>query len=212
MLNIEVGVLDLRPTQFAVGMREVSRKAEKFKKLDKKELEKLLESRPVPIVQSREGTSFIVDRHHFTRAAWEAGIEKVCVEVKADFSHLGENEFWEAMQKCRFVHLYDQFGAGPHPNSALPDNIRGLADDPYRSLAWSVRRAGGYAKTDQPFSDFYWADHFRKRVTIGRGEAAFKTAVAEALKLAESETEFKAALGQTLKTAQTQKGPGPAKA
>lgn len=190
---MKLAALELRPTQFSVGMEEVRLKAEKFRKLGKKELEELLEARAVPIVRDREGASFIVDHHHFTRAAWEAGVEKVCVEVAADFSRLDEKDFWAAMAEHGFVHLYDQFGEGPHPPSALPDNVRGLADDPYRSLAWAVRREGGWEKTGQPFSDFRWADQFRRRIALGRGEKAFQAAVAEALKLVRSDGAFRAA-------------------
>ena len=39
-----------------------------------------------------------------------------------------------------------------------------LQDDPYRSLAGLVRRAGGYAKDQAPFVEFIWADFFRPRV------------------------------------------------
>ena len=58
-------------------------------------------------------------------------------------------------------HLLDQFGLGPHEPRLLPEDIRGLADDPYRSLAWALRHAGAYEKTDLAFSEFKWADFLR---------------------------------------------------
>ena len=36
-----------------------------------------------------------------------------------------------------------------------------LKDDPYRSLAGEVRKAGGYAKDSSPYTEFLWADFFR---------------------------------------------------
>jgi hypothetical protein len=36
-----------------------------------------------------------------------------------------------------------------------------LKDDPYRSLAGEVRKAGGYAKDAAPYAEFLWADFFR---------------------------------------------------
>ena len=36
-----------------------------------------------------------------------------------------------------------------------------MRDDPYRSLAGEVRKAGGYAKDSAPFTEFLWADFFR---------------------------------------------------
>jgi hypothetical protein len=65
-------------------------------------------------------------------------------------------------------------------------NVRGLADDPYRSLAWAVREAGGFTKVDVPFFEFKWADFFRKRIVIERTENGPKKAFEEAMKLARS--------------------------
>ena len=38
-----------------------------------------------------------------------------------------------------------------------------MTDDPYRSLAWLVRRNGGYCKTSSEFAEFKWADWLRPR-------------------------------------------------
>jgi hypothetical protein len=42
----------------------------------------------------------------------------------------------------------------------LPKTVAGLIDDPFRSLAGELRRAGGFAKDTTPFSEFLWADFF----------------------------------------------------
>ena len=47
----------------------------------------------------------------------------------------------------------------------IPTSVVSLRDDPFRSLASSVRRAGGYAKNKLPFSEFQWADFLRYRIT-----------------------------------------------
>ena len=39
-----------------------------------------------------------------------------------------------------------------------------LKDDPFRSLAGALRRAGGFAKDTRPFSEFLWADFLRRRM------------------------------------------------
>jgi hypothetical protein len=62
--------------------------------------------------------------------------------------------------------------------------VKGLVDDPYRSLAGYVRNAGGYVKTDAVFAEFLWADFFRHRVRIGPGRAGFEAAVQRAMALA----------------------------
>jgi hypothetical protein len=46
----------------------------------------------------------------------------------------------------------------------LPKTVAGLIDDPFRSLAGELRRAGGFAKDTTPFSEFLWTDFLRRRV------------------------------------------------
>jgi len=43
---------------------------------------------------------------------------------------------------------------------------KGLAYDPYRSLAWIVREHHGYIKNNAPFSEFKWANFFRTRILL----------------------------------------------
>ncbi|HEX4049157.1 MAG TPA: ParB-like protein, partial [Elusimicrobiota bacterium] len=157
-------ILSLKPTQFALGLREVARKVAALKDMGRDERHEFLHARPVPVVLSAKKHWHLVDHHHHARACWELGIEELPVEVKADLSHLPEDGFWNAMREARWVHLEDQFGLGPHAPRLLPEDIRGLADDPYRSLAWALRRAGAYEKTDLAFSEFKWADYLRKEV------------------------------------------------
>lgn len=45
--------------------------------------------------------------------------------------------------------------------SAIPKQLERLKDDPNRSLAAEVRKAGGYAKEAAPYTEFLWADFFR---------------------------------------------------
>lgn len=63
----------------------------------------------------------------------------------------------------------------------IPDSIAGLKDDPFRSLASALRRAGGYAKHDAPFSDFLWADLLRHRIPAKLIDDDFDAALREAL-------------------------------
>ena len=62
-----------------------------------------------------------------------------------------------------------------------------LIDDPFRSLAGELRRAGGFAKDTTPFSEFLWADFMRRRMKRRDVEKDFNDAMIEALKLAKSE-------------------------
>ncbi len=179
--------LELRPTQMSVGMREVADKAEHLRGMKPEKADAWLKERPVPVVLGPRGRMYLIDHHHLVRAAWEAGIARVHVEVKADLSGLSEDKFWERMAREKWVYPYDQFGKGPHDPQDLPENVRGMADDPYRSVAGAVRDRGGYEKSEEPFAEFLWAQFFRERLTVHPIYHDFEEAVAEALKLAKTE-------------------------
>lgn len=177
-------ILELKPTQFALGLHEVQRKLSKMKDMGRDERREYLRARPVPVVISPQQHWRLVDHHHHVRACWELGVEELPVELKADFSHLSADEFWEVMHKSHWVHLHDQFGSGPHPPHLLPGDVRGMADDPYRSLAWALRQAGAYEKTDEPYAEFKWADFLRGKIVIDADENGFSAALKAALALA----------------------------
>ncbi len=180
-------IFELRPTQFSLGLKEVDFKVKKLAGMKSSEQDEFLKDRLVPVVKFREKQYHVVDHHHLVRACWEVDIEEVFVEVIEDFSEHDEDEFWKKMRTKKLVHLYDQFGKGPHDHTLLPYDIRGLADDPYRSLAWMIREDGGFDKVETPFFEFKWADFFRDRVLIERTEKGFDVARKEAMKLAHSE-------------------------
>jgi hypothetical protein len=62
-----------------------------------------------------------------------------------------------------------------------------LKDDPFRSLAGELRRAGGFAKDTTPFSEFLWVDFFRRKIKRKKIEADFAGAMVQALLLARSQ-------------------------
>ena len=68
----------------------------------------------------------------------------------------------------------------------IPRTVSQLADDPFRSLAGELRRAGGFAKDTTPFSEFLWADFLRRQLKRKMVERDFDRAVVEALRLAKS--------------------------
>jgi hypothetical protein len=61
-----------------------------------------------------------------------------------------------------------------------------MIDDPFRSLAGQLRRIGGFAKDITPFSEFLWADFFRRRIKRETAENEFVRALKIALKMARS--------------------------
>ena len=68
----------------------------------------------------------------------------------------------------------------------IPKSVSALVDDPFRSLAGELRRAGGFAKDTTPFSEFLWADFLRRRMKRRQVEADFSGALEQALGLAKS--------------------------
>ncbi len=176
-------VLDLRPTQLTVGMKEVDFRLKRLKGMKSHELEKYLSERPIPVVLAPNDRTYLIDHHHLARACWEAGLDEIHVEVKADFSRQSFSELWEHMRKNHWIFPYDQWGNGPHDPVQLPHSVKCMADDPYRSLAWRVREEGGYEKVAVPFSEFRWATFFRKEVKKHPVFDHFEEAVTEALEL-----------------------------
>jgi hypothetical protein len=147
-------------------MREIDVRAEKLSKMGHEEFHGYVRDRKVPVVLAPRDRVYLVDHHHLTRAAWEAGRKEMPVEVVADLAKHSLPDFWRVMDEKHWVHLYDQFGHGPRDPIDLPESVRGLADDPYRSVAWAVKEQGGYKKTDVVFSEFTWAEFFRKNLKI----------------------------------------------
>lgn len=181
--------LSLKPTQFSVGLLEVEYKVSEMKKLKSKKLKKRVHENPIPIVISPWKELCIVDHHHFLFACWHAGVDEVRVEVVKDFSStkLSYHRFWQKMARLNYAHLYDQFGTGPRRALYLPMDVRGMADDPYRSLAWMVKKEGGFENSNVCFSEFQWADFFRSRRLLDHeGRKGFHKAVQLALKVAQS--------------------------
>lgn len=180
-------ILSLRPTQFSVGVLEVEHKVVKVRRLNRKKLAKLVRDNPIPVIVAPWGDLFVIDRHHFLSVCWHLDILKVRVEVVKDYSRskMSYRKFWQRMSDDNCVHLYDQFGDGPREPLYLPDDVRGLADDPYRSLAWMVRKEGAYKNSDEKFAEFQWANFFRsKRLLTKFGRAGFVPAVKKAWALA----------------------------
>ena len=159
-------ISSLLPTQGAIGLYQVLVKAEKLRKMKHGEQKAYLAERPVPVVLGRKGRYYMIDRHHLCAACLRSDIHKVYIVVTADFSDATTTtEFWERMQKANYVLLHDAKGVSLKPEQ-LPRCIQGLADDPYRSLAGMVRESNAITKVNVPFSEFTWADFFRKHFKL----------------------------------------------
>jgi hypothetical protein len=170
-------------------MLEVGQKVDEIRALSKKERKHYLKKNPITVVIAPNLQTYIVDGHHHTSACWQAGVREMHLEVIRDFSTTSMSyvKFWQKMLDKKWCHLYDKFGDGPRLTMYLPHDIRGVSDDPYRSLAWLVRKKGGYSHTDEKFAEFKWANFFRHHDLFKRDfDLDYPRAVRAALRLVHS--------------------------
>lgn len=176
----------LHPTQITVGKAEVALKREAWSHLNKKARSEALAQHWFPTIIGPEEKHYIVDHHHFGLALLEEEVNTVSLMVLKDLSDLAHSHFWLVMDHYQWVHPYDNTGAR-REFTAVPHHLGHLEDDPYRSLAGEVRRAGGFAKDVTPFSEFLWADFFRYRIPFPDGNTDLTAAIKKALKIAHSQ-------------------------
>lgn len=173
----------LHPTQLTVGKLEVTLKRQQWNAMNRKARAEALDSHWFPAVAGPDGNYFIVDHHHFGLALIEEDVKQVSLMILKDLSWLEHGAFWNAMDHHQWVHPFDGNGVRQKYH-AVPEHLTHLQDDPYRSLAGEVRRAGGYAKDATPFSEFLWADFFRPQIARELIEEDFSVALAQAKQLA----------------------------
>jgi hypothetical protein len=182
-----VAIGDLRPTQMTVGYREVAEKQREWRERSDKHAGEYLGRHMIPVVRGPKGRPYVVDHHHLAMALHQEKQSEVLVTVMADLSALPKTAFWTFMDNRAWCHPYDAKGAR-RGFDAIPKTIAELADDPYRSLAGELRRAGGFAKDTTPFSEFLWADFLRARVRAKQIHDRFSAALEKAMALARSES------------------------
>jgi hypothetical protein len=176
---------ELRPTQITVGMREVAAKRRKWRTRHGDKAAEFLGTHMIPVVLGPHEHRYIIDHHHLARALHEEGVKSVLTTIVSDLSRLEHDAFWIVLDNRGWMHPFDEKGQRRGYDD-IPKSVDDLIDDPFRSLAGELRRAGGFAKDTTPFSEFLWADFLRRRLARKAVEADFDHSVAEALKLAKS--------------------------
>jgi hypothetical protein len=180
-----VAIVDLRPTQITVGMREVLAKRKRWRETGAKKGGKFLGKHLIPVVLGPKKRNYVVDHHHLARALHDEGVKDVAITVVSDLSGLDSDAFWAVMDNKSWMHPYDDEGRRRHYDD-IPKSVTELVDDPYRSLAGELRRAGGFAKDTTPFSEFLWADFLRRNLKRKVIERDFDRALERALALAKT--------------------------
>ena len=157
-----VPILSLKPTQLTVGIREVKEKRKLWREHKPKKRAEVLGRHMIPVVLGPGDRHYVIDHHHLARALHDEGVKDVLVTVVADLTHgrsavvLGRDG-----QPPLGLSLRRQ-GRAPALSRTFRRAIVDLKDDPFRSLAGELRRAGGFAKDTTPFSEFLWADFLRR--------------------------------------------------
>jgi hypothetical protein len=139
----------------------------------------------MPVILGPKKRHYIIDHHHLARALHEDGVEQVVVTVVANLGKLETDAFWVVMDNRNWMHPFDAKGRR-RDYKDIPKSVTAMVDDPFRSLAGELRRAGGFAKDTTPYSEFLWADFLRRRVKRSMVESDFAHAVEMALELAKS--------------------------
>jgi hypothetical protein len=181
-----IPILALRPTQMTVGMREVKEKRKRWRAQEEKKKAESLGKHMIPVVRGPEKRYYVVDHHHLARALHDEGVKDILVTVIGDLTMVEKDAFWGVMDNNRWVYPYDAKGERRHFKD-LPKSITDLKDDPFRSLAGELRRAGGFAKDTTPFSEFLWADFLRRKMSAKVVDENFAKALEKGLALARSQ-------------------------
>lgn len=159
-------VSKIHPTQFAVGKKEVEIKEMILQKIIKQDkLKKYLKANPGIVIVGPGKVMYLIDGHHHASSLHMGGIEDIYVEIVKDWSDDTPAQFWEKMQDKKFVYLYDEAGK-KKPYTDLPVRIEDLRDDPYRTIAWLVRKAKAFENQKVPFQEFEYAEFLRSRMSV----------------------------------------------
>jgi hypothetical protein len=181
-----VAIQDLRPTQITVGLREVAEKRAEWRAHSDGKKADFLGAHLIPVVLGPKSRHYLTDHHHLARALFEEGVAEVAVTIVADLSSLEPAAFWVYLDNRAWTHLYDEHSKR-QSHKKLPKHVQDLIDDPFRSLAGALRRAGGYAKDTTPFSEFLWADFLRRRIGAKQAAEDFVAALDKALRLSKTQ-------------------------
>ncbi len=161
----EVAVAQLQPTQWCVGLAEVNSRQLDFTEQSPKERLNYLKSKPVPLVSNGSGSLWMIDRHHRLRALLDLEQNATTYGyVIENFPTEDESESLRLLAERGWLYLYNGRGQGPLSPQDLPKSLLQLEDDPYRSLAWKLKKEGLLRPEPLiPYHEFRWGNWLRSR-------------------------------------------------
>ena len=158
----EIGIDALHPTQGGVGQIQVDETQATLAGMSAKQLDKLMKKKEIPVVIAPDGSYWLVDRHHLTKALWQQGVKDARVKVIGRLQD--KANFWSQMQNNHWAWLKDEKGQPLTPEQ-LPTRIDQLPDYPYRTLAGLLQDAGYFRKDKQVyFVEFAWVSWLGKQM------------------------------------------------
>ncbi|WP_421172380.1 ParB-like protein [Aeromonas sp. 601115] len=158
----EIGIDALHPTQGGVGQIQVDETQATLADMSAKQLDKLMKKKEIPVVIAPDGSYWLVDRHHLTKALWQQGVKDARVKVIGRLQD--KANFWSQMQNNHWAWLKDEKGQPLTPEQ-LPTSIDKLPDYPYRTLAGLLQNAGYFRKDKRVyFVEFAWASWLGKQM------------------------------------------------
>lgn len=162
---LEIPIAQLQPTQLCVGLAEVRSRQRDFSSESGQERRSYLGSKPVPLVRNRAGEVWMVDRHHRLRALIELQPDATAFGyVALQLETNNRQELLIELNRRGWLYLYDGRGLGPLDPAALPAQLHGLQDDPYRSLVWKLKKEKLIEPAPLiPFHEFRWGAWLRSR-------------------------------------------------
>jgi len=155
----------LHPTQMCVGLAEVRSRQVDFSQESSEQRLRYLRTKPIPLVCLDGKHHWMVDRHHRLRGLIEIDPQAEAYGYEVlQLSGLDRQGVLLELHSRGWLYLYDGRGLGPLPPTALPEDLNGLQDDPYRSLVWKLKKEGLIDPAPLiPFHEFRWAAWLRRR-------------------------------------------------
>ncbi|MFL0746445.1 MAG: ParB-like protein [Prochlorococcus sp.] len=184
----EVDVAQLQPTQWCVGLAEVNSRQLDFNELSPKERLNYLKNKPVPLVRNGSGSLWMIDRHHRLRALLDLEQNATTYGyVIENFPTEDESESLRLLAERGWLYLYNGRGQGPLSPQDLPKSLLQLEDDPYRSLAWKLKKEGLLRPEPLiPYHEFRWGNWLRSRALPPFSSKSLKPALPAARSLVRS--------------------------